>query len=139
MDRLIRRAVALGACALLMGCSHQLTLTPQDGIGPMGRGTAPSSWSGHGTMSAELAGKRYAGEWTLQDNDGVVGFGTAYSGTQVATATMVGASTSGNGKAYLTEASGGSLSCDFGYNSMSATGLGVCRTEAGKLYNLQIH
>lgn len=63
----MRRGAAALIALALSACTHSITLTPQDGVGPMGRGTAPGTLvSYHGTMSVELAGKTYAGDWTLQ-------------------------------------------------------------------------
>lgn len=133
------RATALVAVLGLAGCTHAIVLTPQDGIGPMGRGAAPAPLvSYHGGIAVDLAGKHYSGEWTLQTEGGSVGVGFGSAGGKFATGTIVGMPTSGNGKAYMTEPSGGSLSCVFTYNEMSATGLGACRTEAGKVYDMQI-
>lgn len=136
----MRRLALLGVAALLTGCAHEVMLTPKDGVGPMGRGSVPATLiSFHGPMAVDLAGKHYAGEWTLQSDGGFVGNSVTVSGSQVATGTVYGASMGGNGRAYLTEPGGGSISCGFSYNSMSATGVGECRTEAGKTYDMTIH
>jgi hypothetical protein len=137
----MRRVAALTLAGLMLsGCAHEVVLTPQDGIGPIGRGSAPATMVAyHGEMVVDLAGKHYAGEWTLQSDGGYVGSGIGVAGGQVATATVYGASTSGNGRAYMTEPGGGSVSCGFSFNSMSYSGIGECRTEAGKIYNMVIH
>ncbi|WP_296596454.1 hypothetical protein [Phenylobacterium sp.] len=133
-----RKAVALVGL-LVAGCSHGLLLTPQDGVGPVGRGSAPTSMGYSGKMTVDLAGKHYVGDWTLQSTGGGVGIGTAFSGGTVASGSFVGLSANGNGRAYLTEAGGASLACQFTYNEMSATGIGVCRSSVdGKLYDLAI-
>lgn len=134
----MKKSLSLLGALLLAGCSHTVTLTPQDGIGPIGRGDAPASMTYSGKMRVELAGKTYAGEWTLQSDGGGVGYGLGSSGGQVATASFIGLSSSGNGKAYLTEPGGSSIACVFTYNDMSGTGLGACRTPDGKLYDMTI-
>lgn len=136
----MRRALAILSALALAGCAHQIVLTPQDGTGAIGHGTAPMTLvSYHGTLQVDLAGKHYAGEYTLQGGDGFVGTSIGTSGGQVATGAIYGAGTGGNGKAYLTEPAGGSLACQFSFNSMTYSGVGACRTEAGKLYDLMIH
>lgn len=131
--------LAIAAALALGGCAHQLVLTPADGLGPAGKGSAPMNWvSSSGELAIDLNGKHYAGDYVSQDAGGMVGFGTGFSGGQVATGTLIGASTSSGGKAYLTEPGGASLSCDFSYSSMSATGVGFCRCSDGKSYNLMI-
>jgi hypothetical protein len=136
---LIRTRLAIAAALFAGGCSHAIILTPQDGVGPIGRGSAPAQLvSYHGGLSVELAGKTYSGEYTLKSEGGSVGYGFGNLGGKIVSGTVVGMPTEGNGRAYLTEPGGGSLSCVFSYNSMSATGLGGCRTDAGKVYDMQI-
>lgn len=137
---MLSRSIAAAVAALtLAGCSHGIILTPQDGVGPMGRGSAPAQlFNYHGPLSVSLAGKAYSGEYTLQAQGGMVATGFGSSGAHFATGTVVGMPTEGNGRAYMTEPGGGSLSCIFSYNSMSGTGLGGCRTEAGRVYDMQI-
>lgn len=134
----------LAACMALVavtlaGCAHQLTLTPADGRGAIGRGEAPGSAGNHGVLRVSLESRAYEGEWTLKQDGGSYGFGTAYAGTSVATGTFMGLAAEGNGQAYMTEAGGGSLACRFNFNSMSGTGIGQCRRDDGKIYDLQIH
>lgn len=138
---MVRKApLAVLATLALVGCAHQATLTPQDGVGPIGHGSAPAQLiSFHGPLRIDLGGRHYEGEYTLQSSGGFIGSGVAVQGSHIATGTIYGAGTGSNGKAYLTEPSGGSLACEFSYNSMSASGIGACRTEAGKMYDLQIH
>lgn len=134
------RKLAMAAALLLAGCAHGITLTPKDGIGPIGTGSAPGTLiSNSGKMAVQLEGVTYNGQWTLQAGDGFVGTGITSSGGAVATGTVFGASTSGNGRAYLTSPAGGSISCAFSYSSWSETGVGECRTDKGKLYDMQIH
>lgn len=135
----MRRWIALGAAALLAGCAHQVALTPADGVGPIGRGQAPWKLNGNsGALTITLGGTVYSGEYVLQNSGGFVGIGSAFSGSAVASGAVYGASTNGNGKAYLTAPDGRSLSCDFSYSSMSASGIGVCRASDGKTYNMMI-
>lgn len=127
--------------ALLAGCTHLVTLTPQDGVGAIGRGEAPAPLVSYsGTMRVELEGKTYNGEWSLQKDGGFVGTGFTSGAGGFATGTMFGQSTNGNGKAYLTEPGGSSLRCQFSYSEASGTGIGVCQLSgaAGKLYDLMI-
>lgn len=135
----MRLAVVLAAL-LLAGCAHEIVLTPEDGIGPMGHGAAPATLvSYHGPMAVDLIGKHYAGEWTLQSDGGGSAFGVGVAGGQVAVGSAYGISANGNGQAYMTEPGGGSVSCRFSYNSMSGTGVGQCRTDGGKVYNMMLH
>lgn len=135
----MKRLMAAGLVTLLAGCAHQIALTPVDGVGPIGRGVAPWKAVGsHGPLSIDLGGKLYQGEYVLQNSGGFIGAGTAFTGAQVSTATMYGASANGNGKAYLTEPGGAALSCDFSFSSMSGTGIGRCRGSDGRSYNMMI-
>lgn len=140
MRLVVVAALAALATLPLSGCAHQLVLTPEDGLGPMGHGAAPMKWvSNSGQLTVDLNGKRYAGEYVVQNTGSVVGFGTGFSSSgAVATGTMYGASTDGGGKAYLQEAGGASLSCNFTFSSWSNTGVGFCRCSDGKGYNLMI-
>ena len=130
----------IGAAALLAGCAHNITLTPADGVGSIGRGTAQGTLvASSAKMAVALEGKAYDGMYVYQSGGGTVGFGSGFAGGQFATANFVGMSTTGGGRAYLTEPGGESLSCAFSYSEMSGSGTGQCRTSAGKLYDLLIH
>ena len=119
-----------------------VTLTPRDG-GPSGQGQATGSGLGYsGKMTVELAGRRYEGDWIYQPEGGTMGFGsaTAFSGGQMATAygTTYGVSMNGNGRAHLHSADGKAINCGFTYSSWSATGIGECQDQDGKIYDLSI-
>lgn len=130
--------VVAALAGALAACSHAITLRPQDGIGPVGQGTAAGSLSSSGKLTVALEGKTYAGEWVYQPQGGTIGFGTAYSGTSVATGTMFGAPMSGGGMAHLSEPGGSSLRCQFTYSDWSGTGVGQCQRNDGKLYDMVI-
>lgn len=135
------RRIAIGLVGLaLTGCTHLVTLTPQDGIGPVGRGEAPAPLVSYsGTMRIDLAGTIYNGEWSLQKDAGFVGSSFMGGTNGFASGMIAGASTNGNGRAYLTEPGGASLRCQFTYSESSGTGLGVCQLSGdGKLYDLMI-
>lgn len=132
-----RALVGLIMASAVAGCAHQLTLTPADGVGPIGVGSA-SGGTNKGALTIDYGGKRYTGSFVNQEA-GFMGIGTAYGIGGVSTATMLGTSGQGGGKAYLVAEDGSSLSCDFSFSSWSSTGVGFCRGSDGKTFNLMIH
>lgn len=144
------RVFLIASFILLAGCASKITLVPQDGLGPIGRGEAPMSIGNSGRLTIDLDGKTYEGEWTFMSGGGFIGssFGTgtanAYGGGSYASSNMstqstsVLQSTSGSGQAWAQTPDGEILRCRFDYNTFSSTGLGVCVDETDRVYDLTI-
>jgi hypothetical protein len=97
---------------------------------------------GGGDIQISLGGKTYTGTWVYVANGGAIGFGTASAvsglATATATGTMLAMPTGGGGTILASAGDGSTLRCDYQYNSMGATGLGVCQDNKGGVYDLQI-
>lgn len=132
----MKRITLIAAALLLSGCAHAVQLTPRDG-GPIGYGSAPASVGDKGQLTVNLNGKTYTGRWVLV-RGGSMGFGTAYSGASIATASMYGMAADANGQAILSSPDGAHLRCQFSYSSWSDAGMGVCQDDAGKTYDMTI-
>lgn len=127
---------------LLTGCAHNLSLHSRDGS-PSGQGVAQEVGK---TVTINLNGKVYSGTY-VHDGGKVATFqsysnATAYSGTKSASAFGSSFGTayvpgSGNGRVLATSADGDAIRCEFQYSSGS--GIGVCRDNSGKDYDLLIH
>ena len=135
--------IAILVCvAFLGGCAHNLTLHPRDG-GSIGQGVAQEAGK---TVTITLNGRTYSGTY-VYDGGRIATFqsygsATVYSGARAATAFGSGFGSayvpgSGNGRILATSNDGDAIRCEFQYSSGS--GLGVCRDNAGKEYDLQIH
>ncbi|HLZ65508.1 MAG TPA: hypothetical protein VKQ29_04720 [Aliidongia sp.] len=85
-------------------------------------------------MAITVGSKTYVGTWVFKNGGGVVGVAAA-GGT---VGSFMGSNSSGNGSMLLSAPDGSTLRCSFDYDTLSATGLGVCQDSAGEMYDLQI-
>ena len=91
-----------------------------------------------GVSDDAIGEKRYSGTWVYASG-GSYGLLTTTSATGTATGTVLGVSAEGVGNALLSADSGsGSLRCEFRYSEWTATGIGVCQDDAGRLFAMQI-
>lgn len=104
-------AIILSLTVLLAGCSHDLTLIGRD-HGQKGIGIATGLQSG--TLTVNLNGKIYAGDWV----SAMGGF-------------------SGRGSALLSAEDGSRLHCEFTADHFS--GYGTCEDDKKHIYDIQIH
>ncbi len=136
-----RGLVLIGIAAALCGCAHNLTFVSREN-GERGSATVTAAGRGGGDIQIELAGKTYRGTWVYVANGGAIGFGTAtaFSGVASATASgmMLSESTAGGGTILASAEDGSTLRCQFTYNQMGATGVGMCQDSLGGTYDLQI-
>ncbi len=134
----------LTGVTFLAGCAHNLNLTlhPQDG-GGMGQGVAQDAGK---TVTITLHGRIYSGTYVYDGGKvayiNTYGSSTTYSGTESATAFGSGFGSayvpgSGNGRIFAISPDGDAIRCEFQYSGGS--GLGICRDNAGKEYDLQLH
>lgn len=126
---------SLIACLLLGGCGGVMFVGPD---GATHQGTFDSIGR---TMSVNIRGVEYSGNYVLLGAPGTVittntstvsstgrrAYGTAQ--------TYVPGSGAGNGRALLTSAGQGTMSCEFMYSGMS--GAGACQDQVGQTYQFQ--
>ena len=140
----MKRAIILCLLLTLVGCARSYD------VYVMGRSTADNGrtvitvTTGRpgGEFVILLGGNRYTGRWVYMANGGAmtVGNATAFSGGRVATATglAVSAPTEGGGTIFASAPNGMTLHCQYGFNSWTRSGLGVCKGAQGELFDLQI-
>jgi hypothetical protein len=124
------------ASLYLSGCAHDITLMARDS-GQMGAGSAGATMGNSGKLSITIEDDTYEGKW-VYTSGGSVGLLSTY-GANSTTGTAVGLSGSGVGNAMLRSVDGKSMRCEFQYSEWTSTGIGVCLTGDGKLYDMQIH
>lgn len=98
------RGAVLLAALLLSGCSGGLLVIGPDGASHEGTFDALSK-----TMSVKIGGEQFSGPYVLGGTSG-----------------------GSNGRALLTSPAGGSLTCEFTYQGMSA--IGSCQDRTGNRY-----
>lgn len=118
----------------LAACTHNLMLMSREGSGT-GQGVAHGS-GGKGDLTIDLEGKHYTGRW-IAVSGGSYGLLQTY-GAHPTTGTAIGASGQSTGNALLKSDDGSGLRCEFQFSGWSNTGFGVCQTDSGHLYDLQI-
>lgn len=132
---MFKHVLAVAAVSLLVaGCNHNLYMVGRTN-GASGKAvlqTVPGHPSGD--MTIAVGSKVYSGTWVFKNGGGIVGVG-AVGGS---VGSVVGSNSSGNGSMLLSAADGSTLRCSFDYDTLSATGLGVCQDSAGEFYDLQI-
>jgi hypothetical protein len=101
----------------------------------IGSGTAKRSWINSGNLTVKVGDVTYTGKWRYT-HGGSYDLLNAY-GTNPKMVEVVG-SGRGVGNALLTSTSGRMLICEFNHSERSITGIGVCQTDDGKVYDVQI-
>ena len=120
----------------MYGCAHNITLMARDSD-EMGSGSAGASMGNSGKLSITINEDKYEGNWVYASS-GSYGLLNTY-GANPTTGTVIGVSGSGVGNALLQGSNGKSMRCEFEYSEWTGTGIGVCRTGEGKLYDMQIN
>jgi len=138
--------VRIGACLALVagltGCGHNLYVVGRT-TGIQGKTRIVTAGNHSGSISMDLGGKTYTGQWVYAPTGGAVGVGTTsgFVGGQpaMATSTVSAMPASGPGSVIASAPDGSSLRCTFTYSEWGATGMGVCQDNKGELYDLQIN
>jgi hypothetical protein len=127
--------IVIGTAALILeGCAtYDLSLMPR-GPGAMAHGTAKQIDK---SVSITLEGQTFDGKYVYAQG-GAFSLGTAFAGGQTATGSSVGVSAVGNGNVLAHSADGHNLRCVFSFSGWSQQGTGVCLTDAGAAYDMQI-
>ncbi|MGU7780475.1 hypothetical protein [Burkholderia sp. PU8-34] len=125
----------LAAIMSLQGCAtYDLSLMPR-GAGPIAHGTAKQIDK---SVAITLAGETYTGRYVYVQG-GSFSLGTAIGGGQVASGSAIGVSAVGNGNVLAQSADGQhNLRCVFSFSGWTQQGTGVCLTDNGNAYDLQI-
>jgi len=135
------------AAMLLSGCAAQLTFIDRTD-GKIYTGTTGGTQGSSGEASANIGGKTYSGPWIYSSVGGGYSLGnfssttTAFSGNFHATAFSSGSSSAllvsaqGNGLINMRSDNGSFIRCVFNFNTMSNTGIGQCRRNDGREYDL---
>jgi hypothetical protein len=125
---------ALALVTLLSGCAtYSLDLLPR-GPGAMAHGTAKQIDK---SVTVAIGDQTYQGHYAYMQG-GSFTLATGFSGGQNATATGIGVTAVGNGNVLAQSADGHNLRCVFSFSGWSQQGTGVCLTDSGSLYDLQI-
>lgn len=122
-------------CAL-MGCGHDVTLTPLDGGQPLtGR---INGWSGAGELTLEANGDTYSGSWKSSADYGPLAFLAAAWDTTVGSLVSAASTDSvSHSTALLTSRNGKTMYCQFDYKPSDGTANGTCQDENKKIYSFQ--
>ena len=120
----------------MYGCAHNITLMSWTGS-EMGSGTATRSWGRAGDLIIQFGDDTYTGKW-IYAHRGSYSLLNTY-GPKPTMGPAIGVNGIGVGNALLTSTSGKSLRCEFNHNLWSITGIGVCQTGDGKIYDIQIN
>jgi hypothetical protein len=138
--RTILRSIFVVLVALPLGaCNYRLDLSERGGPGT-GNGTAVSDGWLLADLTINIGNRKYTGTWVLVEQGGGVAiinqnivqggvFGQAFGVATISSDSYVG-------KAVLRAGDGTGLNCDI--QMSSETGIGVCHTDDGKIYDLQI-
>ena len=110
----------------------------------MGTGTVENATFGNsGPLTINFSSETYSGRWTAVQNPGSYNFGlinaSSYSGGGTfGQYSGWSGSDSGFGTALLRSDKGNSMRCEFNYNSMTVTAIGLCQKNGSKeLFDLQ--
>ncbi|MGH1330853.1 MAG: hypothetical protein ACRBBK_08225 [Paracoccaceae bacterium] len=131
---------ALAACLLLTACSAPaLTLmsrsTGQMGTGAIEKGTLAKA----GGLTIAFKNETYQGQWLPVRNPGAFDFGLIDLGKPTrGNFGAISQSDSGFGTALLRSNKGSSMRCEFNYNAMSNSAVGICeKNGTGEVFDLQ--
>lgn len=128
------RKLALIGVLALQACSYNLTLLPR-GPGEFAHGVAHRPDK---SVSVTLNGREYDGQFVYVAGGSFTLASVTGSGGTYAAGTGVAMSASGNGNILASSHDGHNLRCVFNYSQWSKGGTGVCQTDDGSLYDLQI-
>ncbi|WP_368187298.1 hypothetical protein [Aestuariibius sp. HNIBRBA575] len=139
----MKKLVLILLSLALAACSPQLTLMSRT-TGNMGTGVVENAALGNsGTLTVSFSDEIYTGTWTTVQNPGSYSFGminvSDYSnGGGFGNFNAYSMSDSGFGTALLSSNKGRSMRCEFEYNSMSMTAVGICKiNQTNEIFDLQ--
>ena len=139
----MKKIVSAAILAILVnGCAHHINIVARTN-GAAGTATVNAVGTRGGPIQITLNGKEYNGSWVYMSNGGAIGISSAnaqiggMSGS--ASGLAVGMGTMGGGTVLASSADGSSLRCQFQYNQMGASGIGVCQDGSGEVYDMQIN
>lgn len=131
---------AIAASLLLTACAApKLTLMSRS-TGQMGTGVVEKATLGKsGALTIAFKDETYQGQWLAVPNPGAFDFGLIDFGRPSnGNFGAVSKSDSGFGTALLRSNKGNSMRCEFNYNSMSMSALGICeKNGTGEVFDLQ--
>jgi len=126
----MKRAPILGllVATFLTACAPSIVVTNQD-TGASGRGTATGATFGSlGDIEFTADNTQYNGTWVAMRD----------SGSATLSFWSPGPKDSGVGVATLTSTDGKRMRCEFGYSMTSYSGIGLCKSGTGTMYDLFI-
>lgn len=113
----------------LSACSQPSIVVTNQETGVSGRGTATGANSSSlGEIEIIVDNTQYNGTWAAMRDSGSVPLSLWSAGPK----------DSGVGVATLTSAGGKRMRCEFGYSLASYSGIGLCRSSNGSMYDLFI-
>lgn len=130
----------LAACLLLTACSEPTLTLMSRSTGQMGTGTVENAVLGSsGALTIAFQNETYQGQWLAVPNPGSFDFGLIDVGKPSSgNFSVFSQSDSGFGTALLRSNKGNSMRCEFNYNSMSMSALGICeKSGTGEVFDLQ--
>ncbi|MEQ9693366.1 hypothetical protein [Shimia sp. SDUM112013] len=139
---MIRTQISVLALVLICACTPSATLISRT-TGAVGKGTVENATMGNsGPLTISFKNESYSGQWVAVPNPGSYNFGllNAYGGGTSAYGNFssYSVSDSGFGTAILSSNKGNSMRCEFRYNTMSMTAIGVCQKQNGEVFDLQV-
>ena len=136
MRRALRLIIGCGLVAALGGCGHTVSLTPLDGGQPARGGTAFLG----APLMVKLDGKVYHGHWrTGIDAEELPAPVRLASNAPIQVGRYYGQrGAGGTGVADFVAHDGAHLVCRFRYERGQAMGSGLCESDKGRTFTLQI-
>ncbi|WP_040726164.1 hypothetical protein [Thiomicrorhabdus sp. Kp2] len=130
---------------LISGCSAQLSFIDPNS-GERYKGETGSTSGSSGNLTALIENEKFEGEWIYSAMGGsytlgtvnTSSYGTTGYATGTGTFTGVSPAMSGNGLITMNGDKGSFMRCVFSYSSWSSTGMGQCKRNDGKLFDLTI-
>jgi hypothetical protein len=130
----MKQGLAILALLSVSGCAtYSLDLLPR-GPGAMAHGMAKQIDK---SVTVNIGDQTFQGRYAYMQG-GSYTLATGFAGGQTATATGMGINAVGNGNVLAQSADGHNLRCVFSFSGWSQQGTGVCLTDSGSLYDLQI-
>lgn len=119
---------------VISGCAtYDLTLMPR-GAGAMAHGVAKQIDK---SVTITLGDETFAGKYVYVQG-GAFSLASGMSGGQAFAGNAVGVSAVGNGNVLAQSVDGHNLRCVFTFSGWTQQGTGVCLTDSGTAYDLQI-
>ena len=121
--------LAAASFAILASCASPTLVVTNQKTGVSGKGTATGATFGSlGEIKIDVDGEAYQGTWVAMRD----------SGSATLSFWSPGPKDSGVGIATLKAPSGKHLRCEFGYNLSSMSGIGLCKSSRGEMYDMML-